>query len=60
MTRSRSLTLLACIQAVREGAVRDRETPATVADRITSGQGRLGGDAAGITGAPSAPQDEVA
>jgi hypothetical protein len=49
MTSSGDLTLLDLIRAVNEVAVNDRETVATVAHLINSGQVRLCGDAAGAT-----------
>jgi hypothetical protein len=45
MARSRDLTLLDVIQAVREVATNDQETVATVLHLITSGQVRLSDDA---------------
>jgi hypothetical protein len=60
MTRSRCLILLDVIQAVSEVAASDRETLATVADLINSGQVRLCGDSAGATIDLSATKDAAA
>jgi hypothetical protein len=49
MTSSGDLTLVDLIRAVNEVAVNDRETVATVAHLINSGQVRLCGDAPGAT-----------
>jgi hypothetical protein len=45
MAKSRDLTLLDVIQAVREVATNEQETVATVLHLITSGQVRLSDDA---------------
>jgi hypothetical protein len=60
MTRSRYPILLDVIQAVSEVAASDRETLATVADLINSGQVRLCGDSAGATIDLSATKDAAA
>jgi hypothetical protein len=60
MASTRYPTLLDVIQAVSEVAASDRETLATVADLINSGQVRLCGDAAGAMIDVSATEDTAA